>query len=77
MVTLLILDFLANGSRELAEKATKIYYEALGESEKAKFKENYESMINGNEAVSAYGKNMMRNYSNFKTIIENKIVVRL
>lgn len=68
---------LANGSRELAEEATKIYYETLGESEKVKFKENYESMINGNEAVSAYGKNMMRNYSNFKTIIENKIVVRL
>ena len=68
---------LANGSHELAEEATKRYYESLGESEKIKFKENYESMINGNEAVSAYGKNMMRNYSNFKTIIENKIIVRL
>lgn len=68
---------LANGSRELAEEATKIYYKTLGESEKVKFKENYESMIKGNEAVSTYGKNMMRNYSNFKTIIENKIIVRL
>lgn len=68
---------LANGSRELAEEATRRYYESLGESQKAKFKENYESMINGNEAVSAYGKNMMRNYSNFKTIIENKIIVKL
>lgn len=49
----------------------------MGESEKVKFKGNYESMIKGNEAVSTYGKNMMRNYSNFKTIIENKIIVRL
>jgi hypothetical protein len=68
---------LANGSRELAEEATKRYYDSLGDSEKSKFKENYESMINGNEAISAYGKNMMRNYSNFKTIVENKIIVKL
>lgn len=34
-------------------------------------------MINGNEAVSAYGNNMMRNYSNFRTILENNIAVTL
>lgn len=52
------------------------YYESLSVSIK-EFKENYECMINGNEAVSVYGSNMMRNYSNFKTIIEYKIIVTL
>jgi len=65
------------GSRELAEKATKRLYESLEDTVKNEFKKNYESMIKGNEAVSAYGKNMMRNYSNFRTIIENKIEVTL
>ncbi|WGV58811.1 hypothetical protein QIH01_25600 [Brevibacillus brevis] len=68
---------LANGSLELAEEATKRYYASLSESIKKEFKENYERMINGNEAVSAYGHNMMRNYSNFRTIIENNIRVAL
>jgi len=65
------------GSRELAEKATKRLYESLEDTVKNEFKKNYESMIKGNEAVSPYGKNMMRNYSNFRTIIENKIEVTL
>lgn len=69
-----VLDY---GSRELAEEATKRYYEGLDETIKIEFKENYESMINGNEAVSVYGRNMMRNHSNFKTIIEHKIIVTL
>ncbi len=34
-------------------------------------------MVCGNEAVSTYGNNMMRNYTNFRTIIENKIIVTL
>ena len=72
------IEFILNyGSRELAEEATKKYYESLEESEKIYFKKNYESMINGNEAVSDYGKSMMRNYSEFRTIIENKIIVIL
>ncbi|MFE6799379.1 hypothetical protein [Paenibacillus chitinolyticus] len=66
---------LTYGSRKLAEEATKRYYASLDESIKKEFKENYESMINGNKAVSAYGNNMMRNYSNFRSIVENKIVV--
>lgn len=68
---------LDNGSRELAEEAAKRYYKSLDDYEKMNFKENYESMINGNEAVNNYGRNMMLNYSNFKTIIENKIIVTL
>ncbi|SFD38257.1 hypothetical protein SAMN04488168_1369 [Bacillus sp. 491mf] len=68
---------LMHGSRELAEEAIKRYYASLEESIKREFKGNYESMIYGNEAVSAYGNNMMRNYSNFRTIIDNKIVVTL
>ncbi|MFF2088874.1 hypothetical protein [Paenibacillus sp. NPDC058174] len=66
---------LTHGSRKLAEEATKRYYASLDEPIKKEFKENYESMINGNEAVSAYGTNMMRNYSNFRTIVENKIIM--
>ncbi|WP_044482379.1 hypothetical protein [Paenibacillus antibioticophila] len=65
------------GSRELAEEATKRLYESLEEPIKHEFKKNYESMIQGNDPVSAYGRNMMRNYSNFRTIIENKIIVNL
>lgn len=34
-------------------------------------------MVCGNEAVSAYGNNMMRNYTNFRTIVDNKIIVTL
>lgn len=68
---------LTHGSRKLAEEATKRYYASLDEPIKKEFKENYESMINGNEAVSAYGNNMMRNYSNFRTILENNIAVTL
>ncbi|GEM_PF-4870629 len=72
------IDFiLQNGSRELAEKASINYYNSLNDDVKQWFKENYESMIVGNEAVSDYGKNHMLNYSNFKTIIENMIVVEL
>jgi len=68
---------LDHGSRELAEEATIRYYASLSEYEQNVFKDNYESMIQGNEAVSVYGNNMMRNYSNFRTIIENKIIVTL
>ncbi|MGN7760628.1 hypothetical protein [Paenibacillus sp. 22594] len=66
---------LTYGSRELAEEATKRYYVSLDESIKKEFKENYESMINGNKTVSVYGNNMMRNYSNFRTVVENKIII--
>ncbi|NMD71271.1 hypothetical protein HHO41_13285 [Bacillus sp. DNRA2] len=66
---------LTYGSRELAEDVVKRYYSSLEEPIKKEFKANYESMIYGNKAVSAYGNNMMRNYSNFRTIIENKIMV--
>lgn len=68
---------LLHGSRELAEVATKRLYESLEEELQHEFKINYDHLIQGKEAVSAYGRNMMRNYSNFKTIIENKIVVTL
>jgi len=49
-------------------KATKRLYESLKDTVKQKIKK-YESMIHGNVAVSAYGRNMMRNYSNFNTNI--------
>lgn len=68
---------LLHGSRKLAEEATKRLYESLEESIKYEFKKNYESMIQGNDPVSAYGRNMMRNYSNFRSIIENEIIVKL
>lgn len=68
---------LTYGSRELAEEAVQRYYGTLKEPVKKEFKENYERMIHGKEAVSAYGDNMMRNYSNFRTIIDNKIIVTL
>lgn len=68
---------LTHGSRELAEEVIKRYYDSLEESIKKEFKDNYESMVCGNEAVSAYGNNMMRNYTNFRTIIDNKIIVTL
>ena len=68
---------LENGSRELAEEAAKRYYESLEDEVKILFKENYESMINGNEAVSEYGINWMRHHSNYKTIIDNKIKIEL
>lgn len=75
---LIDIDFVLNyGSRELAEKATINYHHSLKDEVKKWFKANYESMIIGNEAVSDYGINFMRNYSNFKTIIENKIIVSL
>ncbi|MNI83241.1 hypothetical protein D3C73_1400300 [compost metagenome] len=66
----------AYGSRELAEEASTRYYASLDESIQKEFKENYVSLIGGHEAVSAYGHNMMRNHSNFRSIIEHKIAVR-
>ena len=70
--------FLFNyGSLELAEKGAQRFYESLDEEIKLNFRENYISLINGKDAVSAYGKNHMLNYSNFKTIIENKIKVKV
>lgn len=70
------IDFiLENGSKELAEEAAKRYYESLEDEVKIMFKENYKSMINGNEAVSAYGVNFMDCHSNYRTIIENKIKI--
>jgi hypothetical protein len=72
------IDFVLQfGSRELAEKATINYYNSLNEDIKKSFKENYESLIVGNEAISDYGRNWIRMYSNFKMIIENKIIVKL
>jgi len=72
------IDFVLQfGSRELAEEATKRYYANLGEKEKLNFKLNYESIINGGSAVNHYGESVMRRYSTFRTIIENKIMVDL
>lgn len=65
------------GSREMAEEATKRYYDSLEDYEKVKFKRNYESMINGGDAVDKYGEHMMLNPSEFRTVIENKIIVNL
>jgi hypothetical protein len=68
------IDFVFNyGSIEQAQEAAKRFYDNLDDDVKARFKENYESMINGGEAVSLYGKNHMVNHTNFRTIIENKI----
>lgn len=63
------------GSMELAQIAAKKYYESLDNDIREKFKANYLSMINGGDAVTLYGKNMIRNRSNFKTIIENHIII--
>ncbi len=70
-----IAFILCYGSRELAEKASNKYYRSLEEKIQKEFRDNYNSLNLGNEAASSYGKNMMRNYSNFRTIIENKIKV--
>ncbi len=70
------MDFVVQfGSKELAEEAAKRYYESLNDTIKVSFKENYESMINGGNAVNEYGSFQMLNPSNFRTIIENKIIV--
>jgi len=72
------MDFVIQfGSKELAEEAAKRYYESLKDTIKVSFKENYESMINGGNAVNEYGSFQMLNPSNFRTIIENKIMVDL
>ncbi len=63
------------GGKELAQAAALKYYESLETDVKENFKVNYLSMIEGGEAVTKYGSNMMRNRSNFKIIIENKIAV--
>lgn len=65
------------GSREMAEEATKRYYESLEDEVKANFKRNYESMIHGGPAVDEYGEHMMRRRCNFRYVIENKIIVDL
>ncbi len=70
-----IAFILCYGSRELAEKASNKYYRSLEEKIQKEFRDNYNSLNLGNEAASSYGKNMMRNYSNFRIIIENKIKV--
>ncbi len=68
------IDFVLNeGSRELAEEAAKRYYDHLKAPIQKEFRDNYASMMADEDAVSAYGNNMMRNPSNFRTIIENKI----
>ncbi|MBO5387041.1 MAG: hypothetical protein J6A59_02710 [Lachnospiraceae bacterium] len=68
------IDFVLNyGSIEQAQEAAKRFYDNLDDDVKPKFRENYESMINGGEAVSLYGKNHMMNHTNFRKIIENKI----
>lgn len=72
------IDFVLQfGSMELAEEAAKRYYDSLKDTIKISFKENYESMIHGGDAVSEYGRFQMLNPSNFRTIIENKIIVDL
>lgn len=68
---------LTYGGMELAQIAAQKYYKSLEDSVKANFKSNYLSMIEGGQAVSKYGSNMVLNRSNFKIIIENKIVIQL
>lgn len=60
------------GSKELAKKAALKYYEGLKAEDKVEFKANYESMINGGEAVSKFGERKM-----FRDIIENQIMIDL
>ena len=72
------IDFVLQfGSRELAEEAAKRYYDSLTETEKTSFKKNYESMINGGGDVDGYGSFQMLNPSDFRTIIENKLMIDL
>lgn len=72
------IDFVMQfGNMKLAEEATKRYYNSLNDDVKDSFKKNYESMINGGEAVDEYGSFKMLNPSEFRTVIENKIVVDL
>ncbi len=68
----LILEF---GSREMAERAAQHYYDIMSEDEKSDFKANYESLMSCGVAVNSYGENEMRNPSQFRTIIENKLNV--
>ncbi|WP_252244566.1 MULTISPECIES: hypothetical protein [unclassified Clostridium] len=68
---------LNNGTKMLAEESAQKHYDNLTIDEKIKFKRNYESLINGNGHVDSYGENYMLNYCNFKTIIENKIKIKL
>lgn len=68
---------LNNGNRELAEKSAQYYYNNLNEEEKHDFKNNYESLIENNIPYDSYGKNYMLSYCNFKTIIENKLKIKL
>lgn len=70
----MLLEF---GFRDLAEKAVLKHYEKLNEETKAEFKANYESMINGGEPVSEFGKKRMEAKGYFRAAIENKIVVDL
>lgn len=70
------IDFVLQfGTREQAEEASKRFYNELNENVQKSFRSNYESMINGGEAVDEYGSFQMLNPSAFRTIIENKIKV--
>lgn len=72
------IDFILQfGNREQAEEVTKRYYDSLNDNIKVSFKKNYESMIHGGDAVDEYGNFKMLNPSEFRTIIENKIIVDL
>lgn len=72
------IDFILQfGTRKQAEEATKRYYDSLKDNIKLSFKKNYESMIYGGDAVDDYGSFKMLNPSEFRTIIENKIIVDL
>lgn len=55
----------------MAERAAQHYYDIVSEEEKLDFKANYESLINGGDAVNSYGENEMCNPSQFRTIIES------
>ncbi len=70
----LILEF---GSREMAERAAQHYYDIMSEEEKLDFKANYKSLMDGGDAVNSYGENEMRNPSQFRNIIENKLKIDL
>lgn len=63
------------GKREQAEQAARRLYFEMSEKERENFRVNYESMINGGEAVNFYATRAMSHKSNFRCIIENKIHV--
>lgn len=65
------------GTRQMAEEAALRYYNSLSDVVKDNFKRNYISMIDGGPPADKYGEHKMLNPSEFRTIIENKIVIDL